>query len=234
MPQLDPTWFASQLFWLAITFVTLYIMLSRLVLPPLQEVIARRKQTIEGDIAQAQRLKSQAEQARQEYERTLAEARLSAQKLIDDAMLEQKAGAEQQGKAMDKQIEQQLAEATRKIAARKKELIEALTPTTAELTAIIVEKLTQQLRPAASRSAASVNQPKGKSVMNEMLEDPRLWVAAAFVLFVAFGYKKIGGAIARALDERSAKIKAELDEARRLREEAERCWRNINRSRPNI
>jgi len=57
--------------------------------------------------------------------------------------------------------------------------------------------------------------------MNEMLEDPRLWVAAAFVLFVMLGYKKIGGFITRALDERSAKIKAELDEAQRLRQEAE-------------
>jgi F-type H+-transporting ATPase subunit b len=53
-----------------------------------------------------------------------------------------------------------------------------------------------------------------------MLEDPRLWVAAAFVLFVALTYKKIGGFITRALDQRAAKIKAELDEASRLREEA--------------
>src|SRR5271155_4513917 len=56
--------------------------------------------------------------------------------------------------------------------------------------------------------------------MNEMLEDPRLWVATAFVLFVLVSYKKIGGFIVRALDQRAAKIKAELDEARRLREEA--------------
>jgi F-type H+-transporting ATPase subunit b len=144
MPQLDSTWFVSQLFWLIITFATLYMLLSRLVLPPLVEVIARRKQAIEGDIERAQRLKSQAEQARQDYERTLAEARAAAQKLIDDAMLEHKNAAEQQTKTMDKQLEQQLAEAARKIAARKKELIAALTPTSNELAAIIAEKLTQR------------------------------------------------------------------------------------------
>lgn len=53
------------------------------------------------------------------------------------------------------------------------------------------------------------------------LDDPRLWVAAAFIVFIALTYKKLGGAIARMLDDRALKIKAELDEARRLREEAE-------------
>lgn len=52
------------------------------------------------------------------------------------------------------------------------------------------------------------------------LDDPRLWVALAFVLFVALFYKKIGGALVRALDARSAKIQAELEEASRLHKEA--------------
>ena len=63
MPQLDPTWFASQLFWLAVTFVMIYVILAKMALPPLMEIIERRKQTVEGDISQAQTLKSQAEQA---------------------------------------------------------------------------------------------------------------------------------------------------------------------------
>jgi F-type H+-transporting ATPase subunit b len=157
MPQLDSTWFASQLFWLVIAFVTLYVILSQLVLPPLQQIIDHRKRTIESDIEQAQRLKSQADQARQEYERTLAEARISAQKLIDDAMLEHKANAEQQIKNTDRQLEQQLAESVRKIAARKKELIETLMPTTAELTAMIVEKLTQRA-PSSEQVSRIINQ----------------------------------------------------------------------------
>jgi F-type H+-transporting ATPase subunit b len=156
MPQLDSTWFTSQLFWLAITFVTLYVLLSRMVLPPLQDIIARRKQTIESDIAQAQHLKSQAEQARQDYERTLAEARFRAQKLIDDAISAYKANAEQQSRNMDKQLEQRLADAARQISARKKELLEALTPTTAELTTMIVEKLTQS-EPSSEQVSRVIN-----------------------------------------------------------------------------
>lgn len=52
------------------------------------------------------------------------------------------------------------------------------------------------------------------------LEDPRLWVAAAFVIFIALVYKKVGTILGKSLDERSAKIKSELDQARSLREEA--------------
>jgi len=57
--------------------------------------------------------------------------------------------------------------------------------------------------------------------MENNLEDPRLWVATAFVVFILVSYRKIGGFIARALDQRAVKIKAELDEAHRLRQEAE-------------
>lgn len=56
---------------------------------------------------------------------------------------------------------------------------------------------------------------------SEMLYDPHFWVAVAFVLFIALSYKKISGLVIKGLDGRAARIKAELDEARRLREEAE-------------
>jgi len=54
-----------------------------------------------------------------------------------------------------------------------------------------------------------------------MLEDPRFWVAVSFFLFVALSYKKLAALLLCTLDDRSAKIKQELDEARSLREQAE-------------
>jgi len=55
----------------------------------------------------------------------------------------------------------------------------------------------------------------------EFLHDPELWIAVAFVLFIVAAGRPIGRAIAKMLDERGAKIKADLDEARRLRDEAQ-------------
>lgn len=144
MPQLDPTWFASQLFWLVITFSVLYLVLSRVMLPPLQAIITRRQETLDHDVNQAQSMKSQAEQARQEYERLLAETRATAQGLLADAQAAHKEKAEQTMREMDKDIEKKLAQATKKIEDKKLELKSALTPTTAELTSIIVEKLTKR------------------------------------------------------------------------------------------
>jgi F-type H+-transporting ATPase subunit b len=144
MPQLDPTWFASQLFWLSITFTVLYFVLARIVLPPLQHIVARREGTIEGDIAMAETLKAEAETARQDYERTLTEARDRAQQLINDVMADHKAKAEASNKDMDAQITAKLDEATRRINAKKKELTDALAPATEELTSLIVEKLTHR------------------------------------------------------------------------------------------
>ena len=53
-----------------------------------------------------------------------------------------------------------------------------------------------------------------------MLFDEAMWVALGFVLFVVLVWKKAGAALAETLDTRSAKIKSELDEARKLHEEA--------------
>jgi len=63
----------------------------------------------------------------------------------------------------------------------------------------------------------------------EFLSDPEIWVAVAFIIFVALTARPIGRAIAKGLDGRAAKIKAQLDEARALRDEAERLLAEYQR-----
>lgn len=144
MPQLDPVWFSSQLFWLVASFGLLYFLLARVILPPLLEVMARRKQTVEGDLGTAQRAKTAAEEARQAYERTLADARARSQALVNEAMLEHKAKAEKASKELDEQIAKKLAEAEKRIGDAKQKLLDGLTPAAAELASLIVEKLTHR------------------------------------------------------------------------------------------
>ena len=55
----------------------------------------------------------------------------------------------------------------------------------------------------------------------DFLRDPETWVAVAFIIFIAAFAKPILKAMNKGLDDRGARIKANLDEARRLREEAE-------------
>jgi F-type H+-transporting ATPase subunit b len=163
MPQLDPTWYSSQLFWLALTFVGLYIVLSRMVLPPLMEVIARRAQTVQGDIETAQRLKHDAEVARANYDKALADSRMKAQTLMNEAIASQKHTAEEKAKELDKQIEKKLAAASAQISAKKTQMLTELIPTTSELVGMIVEKLTQQAPNPEQVHAALGDIAKGKS-----------------------------------------------------------------------
>ena len=55
-----------------------------------------------------------------------------------------------------------------------------------------------------------------------MLQDATFWVALAFVIFVGLAYKKVSALVATGLDQRSARIRDELEEAQRLREDAQR------------
>jgi F-type H+-transporting ATPase subunit b len=57
--------------------------------------------------------------------------------------------------------------------------------------------------------------------MSELLNSPEFWVAVAFVIFVTAAFKKVRDGLNSALDGRSARIKAQLDEAQSLREEAQ-------------
>ncbi len=62
-----------------------------------------------------------------------------------------------------------------------------------------------------------------------MLEDPTFWVAVAFLVFVALAAKPVSRALTGALDARSARIRAELDEAQALREEAQKTVAEFKR-----
>src|ERR1043165_3992304 len=71
--------FASQLVWLAITFVALYLLIARIAVPRIGGIIDERAKRIEGDFASAQRAKDESEAALAAYEKSLADARHRAQ-----------------------------------------------------------------------------------------------------------------------------------------------------------
>jgi F-type H+-transporting ATPase subunit b len=79
MPQFDPTWFPSQIFWLAVIFLAFYVVLSKLVLPKLGAAIEGREKQIEGDLARAGSLKGESDAMIATYEKALAESRAKAQ-----------------------------------------------------------------------------------------------------------------------------------------------------------
>src|SRR3569623_2748389 len=75
LPQLNPHHFTPQLFWLALTFIALLFVMSRIALPRVGEVIEERRDRIRRDLDAAARLKDETDKALAEYEKALADAR---------------------------------------------------------------------------------------------------------------------------------------------------------------
>lgn len=85
MPQLDFATFSNQIFWLVLTLIAIYLILSRVALPRIGAVLAERQGTITSDIAAAEELKHKAVEAEEAYNQALADARSEAQKIIAEA-----------------------------------------------------------------------------------------------------------------------------------------------------
>ena len=85
MPQLDPTFFASQVFWLALTFIPLVVVIWTALLPKIRGVVEGRDQRIAGDLDRAAAAKAEAAHLLATYEKTLAAARSEAQALLRTA-----------------------------------------------------------------------------------------------------------------------------------------------------
>jgi F-type H+-transporting ATPase subunit b len=79
MPQLDLSTFPSQIFWLAVFFVVLYLLMAKLAMPKIERVIDERRRRIDTDLDKAGQMKTEAEAVIAAYEKALADARHQAQ-----------------------------------------------------------------------------------------------------------------------------------------------------------
>ncbi|MGB3646573.1 MAG: F0F1 ATP synthase subunit B [Mesorhizobium sp.] len=118
-PPFDPATFASQIFWLAITFGLFYLFLKRVVMPRLAGIFDTRSSRIAQDLDQANKLKGEADAAVAAYEQELAEAKANANTIGQQARDTAKAGAESSRKKIEAELEAKLADAESRIASIK-------------------------------------------------------------------------------------------------------------------
>jgi F-type H+-transporting ATPase subunit b len=153
-PPFQKETFASQLVWLAITFVALYLLISRIAIPRIGGIIEARDKRIAGDLAEAQRLKSDSEAALAAYEKALADARNRAQVIGGEIRDKLHAEAEENRKALEAKLNVQLAEAEKTIAATKSAAMANVRGIAVDAAAAIVERLIGTTPPAPAVAAA--------------------------------------------------------------------------------
>ena len=141
-PPFQKDTFASQLVSLLIAFVALYLIVSRIALPRVGKTIDDRQDAIEGDLAQAQKLKDESDRALKAYESELAAARSRAQAISAETRDKLNAASEAQRKTLEKQLSVKLAEAEKTIAPTREAAMSNVRGIAAEAAAAIVQRLT--------------------------------------------------------------------------------------------
>ncbi len=141
-PPFDATLFSHQIIWFAIAFGVLYWLMSRVALPRVGQVIARRKATLAADLDAAAQASAQADAARAAMEKATAEARANARKLVDDMRADvQKSLAQTQADA-EARVAAQIASAEARIAEARAKALGEVGAMADDLARAIVGKVT--------------------------------------------------------------------------------------------
>jgi len=116
MPQLCGDWMSNQIFWLVVTLVLIFFILSRIALPRIASVLAERRGTITSDIAAAEDMKQKAVDAEEAYNKALADARVEANKIVAEARADIQADVDAAASKADAEIAAKAAESEKAIA----------------------------------------------------------------------------------------------------------------------
>lgn len=141
-PPFQKDTFASQLVSLLIAFVALYLIVSRIALPRVGKTIDMRQDAIDGDLAQAQKLKDESDSALKAYESELAEARSRAQAISAETREKLSAASEAERKTLEERLSVKLADAEKTIASTREAAMSNVRGIAADAAAAIVHRLT--------------------------------------------------------------------------------------------
>ena len=154
LPQLDPTWWPSQLFWFALTFGGLYWLMAGKFLPAIGAAIEERRNRVADDLDQASEFKTQAEAAEAAYEQALADAKAKAQGIAAETRAEMDTEIARLQAATDADLEKLLAAAEERIATMKADAAVKVREAAADTTKAIVEALIDETPTPDAVSAA--------------------------------------------------------------------------------
>ena len=154
MPQLDPTYWASQAFWLILIFTGLYLALSNLFIPKIKDNIDNRESKIKDDLDEAQSLKNLAELKLKEYELSIENAKKEVQKIIFESKNELNSQIQNKKKEFDKEIENEIKAAEKEIENLKKDSIKNISIISEEMTTKLIEQISGEPMKQSSIKAA--------------------------------------------------------------------------------
>ena len=141
MPQLNPLDWAPQIIWLLVTFGVLYLLMVWIALPRIGAVIETRAAHIAADLASADKLRRETEEAIAAYEQALAEAKQKAHAIIEEGRAKLKAESDAERAKLDKELAAKSEEAEARITKAKVSAMKEVNAVAADVASDIVRKL---------------------------------------------------------------------------------------------
>ena len=141
MPQLNPEFWAAQVFWLILIFSILYLVIWKIFLPKINYSIENRKSRIVNDLDEAQKLKESAEKKLEEYNKIIENSKQEAKKIIEDERKKFDQDIENKKKDFNNQIEKEITAAEKEIKDLKKTSLSNISKIASETSAELMKKI---------------------------------------------------------------------------------------------
>ena len=141
MPQLDPTYWASQAFWLILVFSLLYISVSKFYLPKIKNNLDNRENKIKEDLESASKFKEQSDKKFKEYETILENAKKEVVKIHFESKSILDKDIQSKKELIEKEIETKILKAQREIVELKKNSLNQVQTVSKNITLEIIEKI---------------------------------------------------------------------------------------------
>ena len=141
MPQLNPEFWASQIFWLILIFSSLYIIMWKIFLPKITDSIENRKSRIINDLNETQKLKENAEKKLREYNKIIEDTKKEAKKIIEDNKKKLENDIKSKKQKFNEEIEKELMSVEKEIKSLKKLSIFNINKIAAEVSSEVIKQL---------------------------------------------------------------------------------------------
>ena len=141
MPQLDPEFWISQIFWLTITFGILFLTLSKLILPKISANLESRKLQISDNIEAADRQRKESEIKLKEYDEIISKSKIEAKNLFNQARDKALKDISIKREFLDQQINDEIIKAEKEIEQLKKDAPAKIHKIAIETSSELIQKL---------------------------------------------------------------------------------------------
>ena len=142
MPQLDPTYWASQAFWLILVFSILYISVAKFYLPKIKDNLDNRENRIKDDLEDANKFKELSESKLKQYEKILEDAKKEVMKIHLESKNTLDKEIQTKKETIEKEIEKEIKKAQKDISDLKKHSITDIQKISENIASNIIESIT--------------------------------------------------------------------------------------------